>query len=234
MSGLRNGCHVLCEKPMVWGEDVSSISTQAEQLVGEARNRGLLFAACTQLATALPLYQSLLAAVPNPAQIAHFHAEMEPQARGQVRAARDVWIDMAPHPLSLLLSWLPRGHIRERSLEVRFEGAEAWAKFEFQHPEGCCNAEIVVRDRSAGTLARRFGVNGHIVECSGEPGTTGEYQSVLRRGSDECRGQDFMSLLIQQFIRAVRDRDFVHPTASEAALSNLRLQLQIMGAVRES
>ncbi len=235
ITGLRNGCHVLCEKPLVWGDDVSSISAQAEQLVREAQERDLLFAACTQYATALPLYHSLLdAAPPTPAEIIHFHAEMETRASGQARAARDVWIDMGPHPLSLLLSWFPQGHIREGSLEVRFEGAEASVKFEFQHSDGCCNAAIVVRDRSAGTLARRFGVNGHIVECSGEPGSTGEYQSVLRRGSIERRGQDFMSLLIQQFIRAARDRAFEHPTANEAALSNLRLQLQIMGAVRES
>jgi len=239
MGGLQNGCHVLCEKPLVWGSDISTMLAQAEQLVREARERDLLFAVCTQYATALPLYHSLptaTAASPptKAADIAQFHAEMETMARGRLRAARDVWIDMAPHPLSLLLSWLPQGQIREQSLEVRFEGAEASAKFEFQHPAGCCSADIVVRDRPGGTLVRRFGVNGHLVECSGQAGPTGEYESVLRRGSVERRGQDFMSLLIQQFVDAARDRKLELPTANHAALSNLRLQLQIMEAARES
>ncbi len=240
MGGLQSGCHVLCEKPLVWGSDVSTMTAQAEQLVREAQERELLFAVCTQYATALPLYHSFHTATPpisspiKPAEIAHFHAEMETLAGGRPRRSRDVWIDMAPHPLSLLLSWLPLGHIREQSLEVRFEGVEASVKFEFQHPEGCCSADIVVRDSSGGTLARRFGVNGLIVECSGQPGATGEYESVLRRGSVERRGQDFMSLLIQRFIGAVRDRAVEFPTANHAALSNLRLQLQIMEAAHES
>jgi predicted dehydrogenase len=241
MGGLQNGCHVLCEKPLVWGSDISTMLTQAEQLVREARARDLLFAVCTQDATALPLYHSLPTATPaispqtKAADIAQFHAEMETgMARGPLRAARDVWIDMAPHPLSLLLSWLPQGQIREQSLEVRFEGAEASAKFEFQHPAGSCSADIVVRHRPGGTLVRRFGVNGNLAECSGQPGPTGEYESVLRRGSVERRGRDFMSLLIQQFVDAARDRELELVTANHAALNNLRLQLQIMEAARES
>lgn len=234
--GLQHGCHVLCEKPLVWNQDVGLISAQAGQLVREAEERNLLLAACTQFATALPLYQSCLPSTSEIAstQITEFHAEMETLVRGRLRDARDVWIDMAPHPLSLLLAWLPEGQIKEQSLDVHFEGPEASAKFEFHHPNGCCNAEIVVRDRSEGPLARRFGINGHMVECSGQPGPTGEYQSVLRLGPVERVGQDFMSALIQQFASAVTDRGLGHPTTGAAALSNVGLQLQIMAAARAS
>lgn len=240
-TGLRNGCHVLCEKPLVWGEsDSSRMLAQADQLVHEARDRGLLFAVCTQFVAALPLYQTIIQKPPiAPAEIVEFYAEMETMAPGRLRSAQDVWIDMAPHPLSLLLAWLPTGRVRDESIRVRFEGAQACAQFEFEHPEGCCKAHIMVRDTPGETPVRRFGINGNIVECSGMPDATGKYVSVLRRGRDECRGQDFMSLLIEQFVRAIAvraiaDRGVVLPTANDAATDNLRLQLHIMGAVGES
>ena len=236
-TGLRHGCHVLCEKPLVWdtGSSKDVMLAQAERLVAEARTRGLHFAVCTQYAAALPLYESLLQGAPAASGvIGEFYAEMETLARGRQRSAREVWIDMAPHPLSLLLAWLPAGHLREESLRVQFKDAEARAQFEFLHDGGSCEAHITVRDRTDGIPVRRFGINGCVADCSGRPAVTGEYQSVLQRGVAERVGQDFMSLLIEQFAASVREGNPELLTAGEPALKNLRLQLQIMEAARES
>ena len=231
VTGLRHGCHVLCEKPLVWDSGAGGDATleQAGQLVDEAEQRGLRLAVCTQYAAALPLYQSLFPSTPvAPGEIVEFHAEMATLARGPVRDAAEVWVDMAPHPLSLLLAWLPDGRLQDESLQAQFAGDGARVQFEFLHDHGSCSVHIAVRDQEGGIPERRFGINGRVADCSGRPAATGEYQSVLGHGAAELAGQDFMSLLIEQFANVVRGEDDTPLAAGTDAVNNLRLQWQIM------
>ena len=101
---LERGCHVLCEKPLVWhASGAEPTQRQARALVDLAKQTGRHLGVCTQYVAALPAYRQLYEkARGSLATIESFYAEMETLARGRRRRAAEVWIDMAPHPLSML------------------------------------------------------------------------------------------------------------------------------------
>jgi predicted dehydrogenase len=229
---LEAGCCVLCEKPLVWQEGAGpeQLLEQAGQLVELARARGLQFGVCTQYAASLPLYRRFHEAARGPlGEINSFFAEMESVSRGRRRDARTMWIDMGPHPLSLLLSWFPGGIVDPASLRVEFAGSQARAEFDFVEGERVCRTQILIRDRQEGSPVRRFGVNGLIVDCLGRADAEGGYRAVLRQGQTEMVGEDFMHLLIAQFDQALGQGQA--PLVDGATgLRNLELQLQILQA----
>lgn len=227
---LERGCHVLCEKPLVWHSDgAQQTQMQARALVDLARQTNLHLGVCTQYAAALPSYRQLYEEVRGPlTTIESFYAEMETLARGRRRCAAEVWIDMAPHPLSMLLAWMPDGAIEPASLQVVLAGGEARACFNFANSAGSCRCEIIVRDLYAGQPLRRFGVNDFLVDCTGRSAPDGTYCSVLSTGEAELIGDDFMSLLIAQFAAAAVQPQLAPLVSGAVGLHNLELQLQVL------
>ncbi len=227
---LERGCHVLCEKPLVWHSDgAEQTQMQARALVDLARQTNLHLGVCTQYAAALFYYRQLYEkARGSLATIESFYAEMETLARGRRRCAEEVWTDMAPHPLSMLLAWMPDGVIEPASLEVASGSGEVQARFSFADSTGSCRCEIIVRDLHAGQPLRRFGVNGFLVDCTGRSAPDGTYCSVLSTGESELIGDDFMSLLIARFAEAAVQPTRVPLISGEVGLRNLELQLQVL------
>lgn len=227
---LERGCHVLCEKPLVWHSDgAAQTQMQARALVDLARQTNLHLGVCTQYAAALFYYRQLYEkARGSLATIESFYAEMETLARGRRRCAEEVWTDMAPHPLSMLLAWMPDGVIEPASLEVASGSGEVQARFSFADSTGSCRCEIIVRDLHAGQPLRRFGVNGFLVDCTGRSAPDGTYCSVLSTGESELIGDDFMSLLIARFAEAAVQPTRVPLISGEVGLRNLELQLQVL------
>ena len=227
---LERGCHVLCEKPLVWHSDgAEQAQMQARALVDLARQANLHLGVCTQYAAALPYYRQLYEeARGSLSTIESFYAEMETLARGRRRCAEEVWIDMAPHPLSLLLAWVPDGFIEPASLQVMSGNGEMRACFSFASSAGNCRCEIIVRDLQAGQPRRRFGVNGFLVDCTGRSAPDGTYCSVLSTGESELIGEDFMSLLIARFAEAAIKPQLAPLVSGEVGLRNLELQLQVL------
>ena len=227
---LERGCHVLCEKPLVWHDGgAEQTLTQARALVDMARQTKRHLGVCTQYAATLPDYRQLYEeARGSLATIESFYAEMETLARGRRRSAAEVWIDMAPHPLSMLLAWMPDGVIEPVSLQVTSESGEVRACFSFAAATSRCHCEIIVRDLPDGQPLRRFGVNGFLVDCEGRSAPDGTYCSVLSAGESELVGDDFMSLLIARFAEAAMQPNLAPLVSGEVGLRNLELQLQIL------
>ena len=227
---LERGCHVLCEKPLVWHSDgAEQTLMQARALVDLAQQTDLHLGVCTQYAASLPYYRQLYEeARGSLATVESFYAEMETLARGRRRNAAEVWIDMGPHPLSMLLAWMPNGVIEPESLQVMSGSGEVRACFSFADAMGSCRCEIIVRDLHAGQPLRRFGVNGFLVDCMGRSAPDGTYCSVLSRGESELVGEDFMSLLIARFTEAAMQPNLAPLVSGEVGLRNLELQLQIL------
>ena len=227
---LEHGCHVLCEKPMVWHQDgAAQTQAQAQMLVELARQSDRHLGLCTQYAASLPHYLQLYEPVRGPlATIDSFYAEMETLSRGRRRSAAEVWVDMGPHPLSLLLAWMPAGRIESTSLQVEWVASGVRVFFDFIDQAGSCRCEIAVRDQPVGQPVRRFGVNGFLVDCSGRAVADGTYCSVMGSEDSELVGDDFMSLLIDQFVRVAREPGLVPLVPGEIGLRNLELQLQIL------
>ncbi len=229
---FERGCHVLCEKPMVWHPGgASQTRTQGQALVNLSRVADRRLGVCTQYAASLPHYLQLYEAARGPLDnIESFYAEMETVARGRRRTAEEIWIDMGPHPLSLVLAWMPAGTIEPASLQVDLRDAETRTRFDFVGPWGTCPCEIVVRDLIEGQPMRRFGLNDFLVDCTGRA-VDGVYCSVLSTEETELVGEDFMSLLIAQFAEAVQQPDLLSLVPGEIGLRNLELQLQILQRV---
>jgi predicted dehydrogenase len=231
-AALEAGCHVLCEKPLVWTDEASpaELLEQAQQLCDLAAAQDRLLGICTQYAASLDHYDRIYRTAQKPGEpVTAFGAQMETLARGRERTARDVWIDMGPHPLSLLLAWMPEGEIVSGSLEAVLAGSEARAGFTFRDAASACEAQIAVRDLTDGSPLRQFGINGVLVECEGRAGEDGVYRSVLRQGSCEEVDEDFMFRLIRQFTRAVAGGGSPL-TPGTLGRRNLQLQLEILAA----
>ena len=227
---LERGCHVLCEKPLAWHSDgAEQTLMQARALVDLAQQTNLHLGVCTQYAASLPYYRQLYEeARGSLATVESFYAEMETLARGRRRSAAEVWIDMASHPLSMLLAWMPDGVIESASLQVVSGSGEVRACFSFADSSGSCRCEIIVRDLHEGQPLRRFGVNGFLVDCTGRSAPDGTYCSVLSKGESELIGDDFMSLLIAQFAKAAVQPKLAPLVSGEVGLRNLELQLQVL------
>ena len=229
LQALEAGAHVLCEKPLVWheGETPQRLLERSRILVDKATNAGLHLGICTQYAAALPQYLQLYESIRGPLEsISTFYAEMETGTRGRQRDAAEVWVDMGPHPLTLLLRWMPHGHIVPSSLQKEFVGSEARIVCDFVAGQRNCHSEIIVRDLQEGKPARRFGVNDFIVDSTGRNDVDGIYHSVLQWEDREVVGKDFMALLIARFADAVKGFEAQPLVTGETGLRNLELQLQ--------
>ena len=228
-AALDAGCHVLCEKPLVWDDSSEILLSRARELLQRAREGNRVFAVCTQYASALPQYEEQYRAERGgPPAASRFFAEMETVARGRQRDTGEIWIDMGPHPISMLLAWHPRGEVVPGTLRTGFRDGEARAEFEFSTGSGRCLVDIAVRDRVEGPPVRRFGVDGYVLGCTGRADESGVYRSVLSSGSRESVGEDFMSLLIGNVCDVVRGSASGLTVPGELGLRNLELQLQVL------
>ena len=228
---LERGCHVLCEKPLVWHSDgTEQTLMQARALVDLAQQTDLHLGVCTQYAASLPYYRQLYEGARGAlATVESFYAEMETLARGRRRSAAEVWIDMAPHPLSMLLAWMPERSHRARVAASGVRERGSAGLFQFCRLGG----QVAVAKSSSATCTqgqplRRFGVNGFLVDCAGRPAPDGTYCSVLSTGESELVGDDFMSLLIARFAEAAIQPKLTPLVSGEVGLRNLELQLQVL------
>ncbi len=225
LRALQAGCHVLCEKPLVWDGSLSGAQLAAQ--IGEierlAAAHGRHVGMCSQLTAVLPQYDRLCRTGSMPAR---FVAQMETTSREHLRSAAEVWVDMAPHPISLILARYPDAQVDPSTLEVRFEGHAAQASFEVIDGSQRCHCEIMVCDKQP-PLRRCFGFDDQIVEMSGRPGEDGYYRSVLSREGVEDVDLDPMHRLIGQFSQVAGGQLSSPLVSTGVALRNLQIMLTV-------
>jgi len=226
---LDAGCHVLCEKPLVWACSETVTLTQARAIREQANARGLHLGMCSQYAASLAQFGKVCSSA-EPSTCTSFESEMETLARGQRRDAESIWVDMGPHPLSLILSIWPTARLVEGTVQAEFAQGTAAASFTVESEGHRCNCRVAVRDRDEGPLTRRFSFGGDSVDLGGRSDDDGVYRSAMVRAGVDDLGDDFMFLLIEQFTRVVLGDEPSPLVSSSVAVRNLEFQTKILAA----
>ncbi|MCZ6632333.1 MAG: Gfo/Idh/MocA family oxidoreductase [bacterium] len=228
---LEAGCHVVCEKPLCWDvkKELDQIVEDGKAVVAGAKQAGKLLAVSAQYPASIPFYWQLYERVRGSRDpVERISMEMEVKGRRGPKFREEIWVDVASHPLSLVLGFLPGGAIDFETASCVIAERENRATFDYVTPEGRCAVEIILRDIDDGSPVRRFGVNGFLADWEGFPDENGVYRARLSHGEEEISCKDFMHILIDEFAKAVRGDGGQVVVSGEAGLINLTYQADLL------
>lgn len=212
---LEAGVHVLCEKPLVYapGRKLRENLDGAKELVKLAKKKQLVLATQLQYGAATPILTKLAGSTPG--EVGDFAMEIETFNPNASRDPRELWMDLAPHPISIAQYLGGEGaNMVEESVRVNqaqdAETTQITARFQVHCPDGrllMCRTIVRAVD---GTFQirkplRRFAFNGRVVAYNGITSPDGVYraQYTAPDGYDNLY-QDPVEYLIADFVQAVR------------------------------
>ena len=232
LRALDFGAGVMCEKPLVWdtGKSGEEILADGREIVDRAGEPGRTLGLCTQYAASLRPYLEMYEQARGPmGRIERVYGEMDSVARNGGKAYEEIWIDLASHPLSFLLVFLPEGELDSDTIECVVEHKENRVRFDYVSRSGRCAVEIVLRNLPKGAApVRRFGVNDFLVAWEGRPDDSGVYRAYLKHGDEETCCEDFMHTLLNSFASHIAGTDGQVLVTGETALRNLELQVEVL------
>jgi predicted dehydrogenase len=201
-----------------------------------ARAHDVVTAINTQYAAAADPYLELCRQVGvavDPATCASFSMRMDSRGGKEGASGEKVWIDLASHPLSLLLALVGPGEPALETARCTREASGVRAEFIYRTAAGRdVRACIETANVPDGPLARRFGLDGHLADYEGRNDETGTYAAYLSLGGTEARATDFMRESITRFVQAVRGE--CAPLADvRAGLRNLEMQVRLLRLARQ-
>lgn len=235
LMALETGAHVLCEKPLVWDEAMSPAQTLAdgEEMVRTAKAGGKLLGICTQYVSAIVPYRGIYEEARGLlGEIQAFSMRIESKGSPWRKVER-IWVDLASHPLSVLLGWIPDAQLDPGTVRGAVVEDRVWATFDVfveDRQKGASDRPIRVEIHTAnsGTPQRRLGVNGLLVDVEGRNNAEGVFRTALRYGGKEWMIEDLMHTTIRGFLSAVQKNDpALIPASGEMGLKNLMLQLRV-------
>lgn len=231
MTCLQHGAHILCEKPLVYDPSLShdELIAQAELLASEAQKRKLIFG--TQMQYGPATKYLLQSAGVESDDVGDYEMVMETKNIKDKRDFEQIWIDLSPHPLSVLQKLSPQGKLS--NIEATIGERESKATFTLQSPKGNIHARIVVRfDPDANPPQRYFAFNERKVGYAGRKNALGEFVTYLTApDGKETELPDLVDLLIGDFVRACHGEIAVPVSGAEGA-QNVRWQQQIASKAR--
>jgi len=219
-TALQGGANVLCEKPLLWLKDrgIKSMLREAEHVLEVGQEMGKILSMNAQYPSGLQFYRQVHAKTGEPMPpVTSMFAHLESRGGRMQTEYEDIWVDLGPHPLSILQRLVPGGRIDEDSINFEISQFDNVAIFDYIGPAGGkCKVEIRLGVKKEGDLIRKFGLNGRIVDYSGRNDEQSVYRSVITYHGKELMYDDFMQLCIRQFIKAVRGQGRPLISAAEA------------------
>lgn len=227
---IEAGAHVLCEKPLVYDANLplSELQQQGQTLVNAAQKAGVLLGTQMQYAVGV---NDLLEFCGHCTQtpVRHFSMEMETKNIKDKRVGAQIWIDLSPHPLSVLQVLAgPNDDIDEASIDCQVEERQTRATFRLQSG---ISAQITVRfNPEANPPLRRFAFDACTVDVGGRKDEAGHFRSLLSSGDNhETMRPDFVDALVGNFVRSVRKEETLQVTGA-MGVQNVKWQGQILAA----
>ena len=232
MAAIDHGAHVICEKPLVYDASQSHdrLMAQAEEMVRAAGDAGIIAAINTQYVAAVGAYRELMAERGVVAEEpTSFFMQMESRGGDEGTDFENIWLDLASHPLSVLIGFCGPGQIVPGTESCVVTRKRVEAQFDYRPRSGpTCRAQIVCANRPEGGLVRRLGVNGALVDYEGRNDESGVYRAYLSCNGHETVAQDFVEASIERFLSAVRGEVERPLATAEDGLNNLRMQLHLL------
>jgi predicted dehydrogenase len=237
---LEAGAHVLCEKPLVYapGRKLRENLDGAKELVRLARKKQLVLATQLQYGAATPILTKLAGSTPP--EVGDFAMEVETFNPNAPREARELWMDLAPHPISIAQYLAGAGAVLvEDSVRVMHaednEKTQVTARFQINCADGrLLMCRIILRALDGTFLdrkpLRRFAFNGRVVAYNGIVTPDGAYraQYTAPDGYDNLY-LDPVEYLISDFLAAIRERR--SPLISgEFGMQNLEWLIKTVGS----
>ena len=234
---VHQGCHVLCEKPLAWdpAKPLASLIAEGREMVAAAEIRGIVAAINTQYTAAAEPYLQLLRLAHAPVEPScptEFAMRMTSRGGKAEPSGEKIWMDLASHPISLLMALAGPGRIVPGSESCMMEGGQATATFTYARSVGGdVQARLDAVNVPEGPLGRRFGINGQMAEYDGRNDEDGVFAAYLKLGEHELKAVDFVQTSISRFVGAVRGEATPLATLQDG-LINLEMQLNLLSVAR--
>ncbi|HEX8463487.1 MAG TPA: Gfo/Idh/MocA family oxidoreductase [Abditibacterium sp.] len=213
---LAAGVHVLCEKPLVYAPTSPNRENLAgaHELVRLAQEKNLVLATQLQYGAATPILCKLAGTAPP--EVGDFAMEMETFNPRASRQPRELWIDLAPHALSVaqVLGGAGAKLAPEPArIDVQRDSqhTQIAARFSIIASGGrllTCRVILRAREAASGKAPlRRFAFNGRVVSYEGLAQPDGIYRAQYSTpyGYQNIH-DDPVNYLIGDFLRAIEER----------------------------
>jgi len=231
-AALQAGAHVLCEKPLLFepNRDGKYLQAQGAELVQLARQKKRLFGTQMQYAAVV---DDLRAAAGHSGPLRQFGMEMETKNIKDGREGAQIWLDLSPHPLSVLQVLAgPGATLDAGSIKCRVEPNQTHAEFTIVSAHGAAiESSILVRfDPQASPPRRCFRFDDKVVELAGHREPDGEFRALLTdAGGRKTVRDDFVDTLVGDFLASARgDKELL--VTGEMGVQNVAWQHAILEA----
>lgn len=205
-AALAAGCHVLCEKPLLWDPDFATpeaeplVVAAAERLVDLAERRGKHLALNTQWPFTLDAFRQLHPGACE-APLRDLAVWLGPDDPGPRMV-----LESASHPLSLLYALVgPEGEVE--APELAWEGEDGLTvAFRYAHPGGAVAVELALRRCPQPPRPAAYRINGRRVDREiGLPGYTFSFVAAGEDGAPRrVPFRDPLALSVEAFLAAAR------------------------------
>ncbi len=224
-AALDAGLHVLCEKPLVWGE--RGLAEAAGRIVSGYQKRGLkLWENCPWPYT-LPSYGRLFPGVLDAAP-RRFEMRLSPVSTG-----KEMLGDAMPHALSLLQALAPSASVTIEAIGYstrQIDAADLTVTFRYHAGEHVVNTEVRLVQSKSQPREAGYAVNGHWVRRTVQ---MADYAIRFEDGARRVPVPDPLGLLVADFARDLASEAEADGLGSRQIVQRMALLDQLVGAYGE-